>query len=233
MSTRVVLLTVTQLLAGAARAQETTPSPQPAAAQPAPWAQEVKAAQSYLEGWFGGAITVPPIEMSEERSDSPELPGHYVGGVIRLRRQTVENEAEFRRVFRHELTHAVVDERTKGNCPHWLQEGFAQFLDGTDIVATNAWLRSQTASMIPLFRLEGPFQERDAVSRERAYRQSASAVSFLIARLGKSGMLSLIGRLGEGVTFERALLATAGLTYAELQQAWEASLRPAKPGPAR
>ena len=41
----------------------------------------------------------------------------------------------------NELTHAIIDQKTKGNCPHWLQEGMAQFLDGTDVRATDAWLR--------------------------------------------------------------------------------------------
>jgi hypothetical protein len=36
--------------------------------------------------------------------------------------------------------------------------------------------------------------------------------------------LFLVQRLGEGRPFDRALLE-AGLSYAELQQAWESSLR--------
>lgn len=197
--------------------------------------REVKEAQSYLEGWFGAPVVMPPVEIVEERDGAPELPGHYVGGVIRLRRDTVGKEAELRRVLRHEITHAIIDARTRGNCPHWLQEGIAQFLDGTDVVSTNAWLRAAAGPMVPLFRLEGPFKDRDAPSRERAYRQSASAVSFLVARVGRGGLLKLIERLGQGRGFEQALLESAGLSYSELQQAWESSLHPAaaKPGHGR
>ena len=57
-----------------------------------------------------------------------------------------------------------------------------------------------------------------------AYRESASAVSFLVARVGKAGLLFLTSRLGEGRPFEQALVET-GLSYTELQQAWESSLR--------
>ena len=195
-------------------------------ARPTALSLEMKAAQSYLEGWFGSPIAMPPVEIVEQRGSEPELPGHYVGGVIRLRRDTVERVSELRRVLRHELAHAIIDGRTRGNCPHWLQEGIAQFLDGTDVVSTNAWLRSAPGSILPLFRLEGPFRDRDTASRERAYRQSASAVSFLVSRVGRSGLLTLIERLGQGHAFEQALLESAGLSYTELQQSWESSLQP-------
>ena len=192
--------------------------------------REVKAAQSYLEGWFGSSIAMPPIEIvrDETKEAAADPPGHYQDGAVRIRAETLGTVSELRRVLRHELTHAVIDEKTKGNCPHWLQEGIAQFLDGTDVRATDAWLRRQPDPLIPLFRLEGPFRDRDAVSRETAYRESASAVSFLISRISRNGLHFLVQRLGEGQAFERTLLET-GLSYAELQQAWESSLKlPAK-----
>jgi len=201
--------------------------PEGPAASPTPWPspafeREVRAARSYLEGWFGNPVSLPPIEVV--RDTNADLPGHYQDGAIRIRLETLEKGEELRRVLRHELTHAVLDQKSKGNCPHWLQEGMAQFLDGTDVRATDAWLRRQASPLIPLFRIEGPFRDRDPASRETAYRESASAVSFLIARIGRSGLLFLIQRLGEGRPFDRALLE-AGLSYNELQQAWEASLR--------
>ena len=189
---------------------------------------EAKAAQSYLEGWFGAPIVMPPIEIVMGPSAAADLPGHYLRGVIRLRPETLEKEAELRRVLRHELTHAVIDERTRGNCPHWLQEGMAQFLDGTDIVLANARIRS-SGSLVSLFRLEGPFRDLDPRSREQAYRQSASAVSFLVGRVGRLGLLALLKGLGDGKPAERALREDAGLSYTELQQAWEASLGPRSP----
>ncbi len=203
------------------------PSPLPA---PPVMERAVKEAHSYLEGWFGAPIILPRIEIvtPESPDAAADLPGHYHDGIVRLRHETLLREAELRRVLRHELTHAVIDSRTRGNCPHWLQEGIAQFLDGTDVVAVENRLRRDAFALVPLFRIEGPFGDRDAASREQAYRQSASAVSFLVARIGRSGLLFLIRRLGEGRPFDRALLE-AGLSYAELQQAWETSLR-LKPG---
>ncbi|MEO6401934.1 MAG: hypothetical protein ABIP62_07975, partial [Vicinamibacteria bacterium] len=50
-------------------------------------------------------------------------------------------------------------------------------------------------------------------------------VSFLISRIGRSGILFLIQRLGQGRQLDQALVET-GLSYTELQQAWESSIRP-------
>jgi len=212
--------------AAVARAGDPSPSPSPLGTVD----RGVREARSYLEGWFGTPMVMPPVEIVEgpTRDGSADLPGHYQDGVVRIRPETVQKESELRRVLRHELTHAIIDQKTKGNCPHWLQEGIAQFLDGTDVRATEAWLRRQTTPLLPLFRIEGPFRDRDLSSREAAYRESASAVSFLISRIGRNGLLFLIQRLGEGRPFDRALLET-GLSYTELEQAWESSLHlPAK-----
>lgn len=208
--------------AAIARAGDPSASPSPSSA----FDREVREARSYLEGWFGTPMLMPPIEIVEgpTRDPSNDLPGHYHDGAVRIRPETAQKASELRRVLRHELTHAIIDQKTKGNCPHWLQEGIAQFLDGTDVRATEAWLRRQTSPLIPLFRIEGPFRDRDASSREVAYRESASAVSFLVSRIGRNGLLFLIQRLGEGRPFDRALLE-AGLSYTELQQAWESSLK--------
>ena len=222
MSARLFALLLLPVFGAQARETEVRPPPTP----PATIDREVREAQGYLEGWFGAPISLPRIEIVEAASSDAamDLPGHYHDGVVRLRPQTLLREAELRRVLRHELTHAVIDAKTRGNCPHWLQEGIAQFLDGTDVVAVENRLRKDQGALVPLFRIEGPFRDRDAQGREQAYRQSASAVSFLVSRIGRSGLLFLIQRLGDGRPFDRALLET-GLSYTELQQAWESSLR--------
>lgn len=195
-------------------------------ARPPSHEREVREALAYLEGWFGRPIHLPPIEVLDTESpDALDAPGHFEGGVVRLRAGTLRRAPELRRVLRHELVHAAVDQRTKGNCPVWVQEGLAQFLDGTNVVRVDSALRRDLLPLVPLLRLEGPFAftlggER---TREQAYRESASAVSFLASRIGRSGLLFIIDRLGEGRPFDRALLE-AGLSYSELQQAWSATL---------
>jgi len=69
--------------AGVVRALEGTPSPTPSEALD----REVKAARSYLEGWFGTPMVVPPIEIvaGPAPDGSADLPGHYQDGVVRMR----------------------------------------------------------------------------------------------------------------------------------------------------
>ena len=80
---------------------------------------------------------MPPIEIVEAPTHdaSADLPGHYHDGTVRIRPETAQKASELRRVLQHELTHAIIDQRTKGNCPHLLQGGIARFLDGPDVRA--------------------------------------------------------------------------------------------------
>ena len=40
------------------------------------------------------------------------------------------------RVLRHELTHSVVVGKTRGRCPVWLQEGVAQWMEGSQVTGS-------------------------------------------------------------------------------------------------
>lgn len=184
--------------------------------------RELKGARAYLDGWFGVEMALPRIELIRDPGGA-RIPGHFQGGVVRIDAEALKRTAELRRILRHELTHAVVDSRTAGNCPVWVQEGIAQFLDGTDVVAVDRELARRDRDLVPLLRLEGPFASQDEAARRLAYQESASAVSYLMKRIGRPGLLFIIGRLGEGQPFDRALVE-AGLSYSELQKGWEAAL---------
>ena len=130
-------------------------------------------------------------------------------------------------VLRHELAHAFVAERTGGNSPTWLQEGVAQWLEGVDLAAVDARLAPIAArkQLLPLISLEGPFQglaERDA---NLAYAQSVSAVGFILRQRGEPALVRLLSALGDGLPSEEALPVALALSYPELQQVWETTLR--------
>jgi len=130
-------------------------------------------------------------------------------------------------VLRHELAHAFVAERTGGNCPTWLQEGVAQWLEGVDLAAVDARL-AQIATrqpLLPLLSLEGPFQglsERDA---NLAYAESVSAVGFVLRQRGEPALVRLLSALGDGLPSEEALPVALALSYPEFQQVWQATLK--------
>lgn len=130
-------------------------------------------------------------------------------------------------VLRHELAHAFVAERTGGNCPTWLQEGVAQWLEGVDLAAVDARLAQIAARqpLLPLLSLEGPFQglaERDV---NLAYAESVSAVGFILRQRGEPALVRLLSALGDGLPSEEALPVALALSYPELQQVWQATLK--------
>ncbi len=129
-------------------------------------------------------------------------------------------------ILRHELAHSFVTARTGGNCPTWLHEGIAQWLEGGDPARGDAGLvaRAKRAGLVPLISLEGPFQ---ALSDERAtmaYAQSLSVVAFLLRTRGEVGLARLLSALGDSLPSEEALPVALALSYPELQREWERAL---------
>jgi tetratricopeptide (TPR) repeat protein len=129
-------------------------------------------------------------------------------------------------VLRHELAHSFVASRTGGNCPTWLHEGIAQWLEGGDPSREDSGLRSaaRASRLIPLISLEGPFQDLSEADATLAYAQSLSVVAYLLRTRGEDGIRRLLAALGDRIPSEEALPVAVGLSYAELQQAWQAEL---------
>ena len=67
--------------------------------------------------------------------DVTRVPG-WAGGLndgrIRVPVQGLETVSDLlARILKHELTHSFVFQKTGGRCPTWLQEGTAQWMEGT------------------------------------------------------------------------------------------------------
>ena len=140
------------------------------------------------------------------------------------------------RVLRHELAHSFVAARAGASCPTWLHEGLAQWLEGGDPEREDPGLaRLARESRLPrLDSLERPFVGMSEAAATVAYAQSLSAVAQLLRSGGEAGVRRLVEALGRGLPAKEALPAAFGLSYGELQRAWEAHLRAAggKPSPA-
>ena len=130
------------------------------------------------------------------------------------------------RVLRHELAHSFVASRAGANCPTWLHEGLAQWLEGGDPGREDpALARLARESRLPrLDSLERPFVGMSEGAATAAYAQSLSAVAQLLRSGGEAGVSRLIDALGRGLPAREALPAAFGLSYGELQRAWEAHL---------
>jgi tetratricopeptide (TPR) repeat protein len=130
------------------------------------------------------------------------------------------------RVLRHELAHSFVASRTGTNCPTWLHEGVAQWLEGGDPGREDVGLalRARTAPLPRLESLEPPFVGLTEADATVAYAESLSAVAYLLRRRGEAGVRQLVETLGTGYPAVEALPTALGLSYGELQREWEAHL---------
>jgi tetratricopeptide (TPR) repeat protein len=159
---------------------------------------------------------------------APEWAAALNDGTIRVPVRGVEDmSGELVRVLRHELAHSFLAARAGPDCPTWLQEGIAQWLEGGDPTREDGRLarEARAGASRPLTELEAPFSLLTEAEASAAYAQSLSVVAHLLRLGGEEGLRVLVGALGEGRSISEALSAAYGLGYTDLQRSWEAHLR--------
>jgi tetratricopeptide (TPR) repeat protein len=152
--------------------------------------RDVTQAGSEVAGLYDGKIRVP------------------LGGLKQL-------DPGAKRVLSHELTHAIVQSKTRGNCPRWLHEGLAQAAE------PRSPRRSDAITLARTVRADDPATWPDAAF---SYAAALSFTRFLEGRRGADLVVALLDRLGDGETLDTALSALYGATYAELASEWAGSL---------
>ncbi len=114
-------------------------------------------------------------------------------------------------VLRHELTHAVVHSKTRGNCPRWLHEGLAQAEEGR---------RLDDAARAAVAELLAAGDPAEWESRRFLYPAALSLVRYLEALRGPYGLLDVLDALAEGQDADAALERVYGEPYAVLCRRW-------------
>jgi len=163
-----------------------------------------------------------------QEGGAPEWAAGTNDGTIRVPVQGLDARSpQLVRVLRHELAHSFIAARTAGNCPTWLQEGIAQWLEGGDPGRQDAVVAAAatTGRLLPLLTLEAPFQSLPATDVTLAYAESLSAVAHIIRIRGEGGVGRLLAGLGDRLPSEEALPVALALSYPEFQKSWEAQLR--------
>lgn len=158
-------------------------------------------------------------------------PPKYAGGVaysrIGLVLLTIEpvhpnSIHDLPEVFRHELAHVAIFDAVNGHpIPRWFNEGFAVYASGESSLPRLQTLWSATVSenLIPFERLERSFP-KDSLEVSIAYAQSADIVRYLMRTQDQQRFESLIGRVGKGQSFERALENSYSTSLDMLEYEW-------------
>ncbi len=148
--------------------------------------RDVTESPGWVGGVFDGKIRVP------------------LGGLRKL-------DSRGRDVLRHELTHAVVHSKSRGNCPRWLHEGLAQQAEGKSLGRTD-----RRAIAARLAKGEPESWEADGFS----YPMALSLTLYLHSLRGPAGMVELLERLGDGQSIDDALRAVYGEHHKGLARRW-------------
>lgn len=115
------------------------------------------------------------------------------------------------RAVKHEYTHAVLHALSNGRCPGWLDEGLAQWAEGSENPALQPALRSwvRERGIVPLLLLQGGFTKLSSDMVPAAYAQSLYSAYVVMNSYGFSGIRSYLDRLRAGEdkssAFRRAL----------------------------
>jgi len=126
---------------------------------------------------------------------------------------------ELARVLKHELAHSFINQLSGGRCPHWLNEGIAQFLEPKNLGGDGLQLAMlfKAQRNIPLNVLEGSFMNFSGVEAYVAYAESLAAVSYINDSYGMSDIQRILQRLSEGSSTEAALRATIHSDYGQME----------------
>jgi len=144
-----------------------------------------------------------------EVTRSPDWSGGLYDGKIRLPIGGLTDiTPELRATLRHEYTHAVVRELTKGNCPVWLNEGIAELQGRLESNTPLAELgkTAKTGEFFALRRLEAGFTGLGNREVRLAYEQSYALVNFLVSTYGWHRVRSILLNLGEGLAIDQAFI---------------------------
>ena len=134
-----------------------------------------------VEGIYDGKVRIP------------------IGGLLSLPYQA-------RNVLIHELTHAFLYEKTRGNCPLWLHEGIAQYMEGLSA-------KAYSSRLALLLKKEG-FEALPL------YPASLSMVEYLIETYGFFDLLRILKALGEGKSLDYTLKQYLRNSFEEFRQEW-------------
>jgi tetratricopeptide (TPR) repeat protein len=133
------------------------------------------------------------------------------------------------RVLKHELTHSFIYQKTGGQCPTWLNEGVAQWMEGKRSEKFASGLakaieqfqsRAESAgqSLAPPAVLEGSWTGSSTEQAGALYSLSLAMVEYIVGTNGTGDIVRLLDAIAAGPSTEAALRTTLRMSYADLQR---------------
>ena len=116
-------------------------------------------------------------------------------------------------VLIHELTHAFINDITRGTAPRAIHEGLAQYMEGKRI---DELLTNDQLAMLASGRAGGV---------GGYYMYALTWVEFLIRQCSMGGMEEVLFEMGETGSVDAAFEAVHGRTYKEMMKYWQDDLR--------
>jgi tetratricopeptide (TPR) repeat protein len=152
---------------------------------------------------------------------APSWVGALNDGRIRIPVQGLTSVTpELARELKHELTHSFVGQKTHYRAPTWLQEGLAQWMEGTRSNADAAFLvdASRKGTLPSLDSLDGSWIGFGGERASVAYAWSLAVIESIIDRGGMGDINRLLDAMLGAPSPQDAVQQSLNMSYDELQQ---------------
>jgi hypothetical protein len=152
---------------------------------------------------------------------APSWAGAINDGRIRIPIQGLTSVTDdLSRELRHELTHSFLQQKMRGRCPTWLQEGVAQWMEGRRVGKSAGTLMSayDSQSAIPLRDLEVSWMGLSGSGASFAYGWSLAVIETILSSGSTDDLTHLLDSIANGKSSEAAVREVLHESYAELDQ---------------
>ena len=149
----------------------------------------------------------------------PEFAEHVLGFYdyqkLRLRMSASQaGSIGLDRLVRHEYTHLLIHQATRGTAPRWLHEGLAQVMEPR---SAPRLMESDVVLDRQYFTLDGLERLFRSNAVGAAYQLSHIVAEYLVDRGGISGIRALLERLGQGESMAQALKGGVGVSVEDVE----------------
>jgi tetratricopeptide (TPR) repeat protein len=165
----------------------------------------------------------------KDATRSPDWAGALFDGKIRIPIKGLSGRTnELTRMVTHEYTHAVIFDIAGLNCPVWLHEGMAQYMEKADVAKADELILEyyKRYEDIPSLKdFSGGFMGLGDNEAYFAYMLSLSGTNYLIKTYGMSFIRDLLTGLGEGREFDEVFTDVYFITFDSFMSRWKNKLK--------